>query len=113
MTFQRTASQVSGIMSEDILVKDRSTAQSVIFLAPRKAVCATTRKDILKIVHFEVMSQGAQLDDLILVDVFVLGPKMELVIRYLSSRKVFPSKVRCCYVITDDHQISDIKIDRI
>ena len=81
MTFQRTASQVSGIMSEDILVKDRSTAQSVIFLAPPEAVCATTIKDILKIVHFEVMRQGAQLDDLILVNVFVLGPKLELVIR--------------------------------
>ena len=62
-------------------MKDRSTAQSVIFLAPRKAVCATTRKDILKIVHYEVIRQWAELDDLILVNVFVLGPKLESVIR--------------------------------
>ena len=52
------------------------------------------------------MSQGAQLDDLILVNVFVLGPKIELVIRYLSSRKVCPSKVRCCS--SSDFRYQDI-----
>ena len=70
-------------------MKDRSTAQSVIFLAPREAVCATTIKDILRIVHYEVMRQGAQLDDLRFVNVFVLGPKLELVIREIPNRMDF------------------------
>ena len=52
------------------------------------------------------MRQGTQLYDLILKDIFVLGPKMELVIRYLTSKKECPSKVRCCS--SSDFRYQDI-----